>query len=182
MNEELTETEVCPVRNLDGVLTRLGTGLWNYKIWGICATIYCLMPANMFYGAFVAPAVNHTCAPPPGCVAADQCTYYASGTNGSTLPCTHWLYDNSTFKFTLTEQFDLVCGSAHMRALVSSVYMMGSAAGAPVGGLLSDKFQVREEESRTAVDDNVVDDNVVDDNVVDDNVSTGSGGRESYCC
>ncbi|KAF2361374.1 Major facilitator superfamily [Trinorchestia longiramus] len=106
MKEIMSEDESnpAPPKNLDAVLTLLSTGVWNFKIWLICSGVCLVVPANVFYGSFVTPVLNYTCVPPEGHVAADQCSYYESDTNGSVLPCTDWQYDNSTFKFTMTEQ------------------------------------------------------------------------------
>ncbi|XP_063077134.1 solute carrier family 22 member 7-like isoform X2 [Engraulis encrasicolus] len=56
-------------------------------------------------------------------------------------PCQNgWVFDNSTFKSTLATEWDLVCQDKGMNQVTATVFFIGVMMGAPVFGLLSDRF------------------------------------------
>ncbi|XP_076142221.1 solute carrier family 22 member 7-like isoform X1 [Alosa pseudoharengus] len=61
-------------------------------------------------------------------------------TNPTTEPCKGWVYDNSTFKSTLATEWDLVCSNKGMNKATATIFFIGIMMGAPVFGLLSDRF------------------------------------------
>ncbi|KAG0718398.1 Solute carrier family 22 member 8 [Chionoecetes opilio] len=141
----------------DGLLTRLGTGRWNLLFFVAVSYWNMHLASNTLSGAYVAPVVKHTCRPPPtgytltttttaqgnNHTTEDHCHYLVNSTEGGgfdSVPCDAWHYDTTTFAFTLTSQFDLVCSSEYLRATYQSLYMFGTLFGAPINGLLSDRF------------------------------------------
>ncbi|XP_045138277.1 solute carrier family 22 member 8-like [Portunus trituberculatus] len=142
----------------DGLLTRLGTGRWNVLCFAAVGYWNMHLASNTLSGAYVAPVMKHTCRPPSSGytlitttvtptgvnqTTEDHCHYLVNSTAGGgfdEVPCDSWDYDNSTYIFTLTSQFDLVCSSEYLRATYQSLYMFGTLFGAPINGLLSDRF------------------------------------------
>lgn len=62
-------------------------------------------------------------------------------TNITKEPCQNgWVYDNSTFKSTLASEWDLVCTNKGMSKATATIFFIGIMMGAPVFGLLSDRF------------------------------------------
>ncbi|XP_034544527.1 solute carrier family 22 member 7-like [Notolabrus celidotus] len=58
-----------------------------------------------------------------------------------TVPCQNgWVYDNSTFKSTVTSDWDLVCEKRGVNRATATIYFMGVMVGAAVFGFLSDRF------------------------------------------
>ncbi|XP_074472029.1 solute carrier family 22 member 6 [Sebastes fasciatus] len=51
-----------------------------------------------------------------------------------------WEYSTETFQSTIVTEWDLVCDSASLNTLGSSMYMFGLLVGAPVFGSLADKY------------------------------------------
>ncbi|XP_047493229.1 organic cation transporter protein-like isoform X1 [Penaeus chinensis] len=142
---------------LDGLLTQLGTGKWN--ILHCLALSYCVsLPAyHTLGGAFLAPKVDYACRPPDyahtnksvtaygmdGTDFQDDCSFFAkSPVTGrfDEKKCTQWVFDNSTFTSSVTSEFQLVCGRGYLRATFTSIYMFGVLVGAPLNGLLADKY------------------------------------------
>ncbi|XP_067355004.1 solute carrier family 22 member 7-like [Channa argus] len=58
-----------------------------------------------------------------------------------TVPCQNgWVYDNSTFKSTLTSQWDLVCHRRGKNKATATIFFVGVMFGAIFFGSLSDRF------------------------------------------
>ncbi|XP_073330496.1 solute carrier family 22 member 7-like [Pagrus major] len=58
-----------------------------------------------------------------------------------TVPCqTGWVYDNTTFKSTLTSEWDLVCDSRGKNKATVTIFFIGVMFGAMTFGSLSDRF------------------------------------------
>ncbi|XP_035515646.1 uncharacterized protein LOC118326710 [Morone saxatilis] len=58
-----------------------------------------------------------------------------------TVPCqTGWVYDNTTFKSTLTSQWDLVCDRRGKNKATATIFFVGVMFGAMSFGSLSDRF------------------------------------------
>lgn len=70
----------------------------------------------------------------------DRNLYLPERENFTTVPCTSWEYDTSTFTSTLISEWDLVCGRESLRSLIQSIFMVGYFFGAPLGGYGSDRF------------------------------------------
>uniref|UniRef100_A0A8C6U2D3 Solute carrier family 22 member 7b, tandem duplicate 3 n=1 Tax=Neogobius melanostomus TaxID=47308 RepID=A0A8C6U2D3_9GOBI len=64
-----------------------------------------------------------------------------SYTGISTVPCPKgWIYDNTTFKSTLTSQWDLVCDKRGKNKATATIFFVGVMFGAITFGLISDRF------------------------------------------
>ncbi|XP_044045138.1 solute carrier family 22 member 7-like [Siniperca chuatsi] len=62
-------------------------------------------------------------------------------TDLQTVPCrTGWVYDNTTFKSTLTSQWDLVCDRRGKNKATATIFFVGVMFGAMSFGSLSDRF------------------------------------------
>ncbi|XP_070684241.1 solute carrier family 22 member 7-like [Pempheris klunzingeri] len=62
-------------------------------------------------------------------------------TNLHTVPCQNgWVYDNSTFKSTLTSQWDLVCDRRGKNKATATIFFVGVMFGAMTFGSLSDRY------------------------------------------
>lgn len=137
---------------LDGVLSQLGTGKWNmvhFTALAYCVSLPCY---HTLAGPFLAPKVDYECLPgasdPSVPLAAhvttqDSCSYYVKDPSSEEPlehPCKRWSFDNSTFVSTVTSEFGLVCGMEYLRAAYTSIYMFGVMVGAPLNGLLADKY------------------------------------------
>ncbi|XP_069024034.1 solute carrier family 22 member 7-like [Embiotoca jacksoni] len=62
-------------------------------------------------------------------------------TDAPTVPCQNgWVYDNSTFKSTVTSQWDLVCDSRGKNKATATIFFVGVMFGAISFGSLSDRF------------------------------------------
>uniref|UniRef100_A0A671WE66 Solute carrier family 22 member 7b, tandem duplicate 3 n=1 Tax=Sparus aurata TaxID=8175 RepID=A0A671WE66_SPAAU len=58
-----------------------------------------------------------------------------------TVPCqTGWVYDNTTFKSTLTSEWDLVCDRRGKNKATATIFFIGVMFGAMTFGSLSDRF------------------------------------------
>ncbi|XP_033479941.1 solute carrier family 22 member 7-like [Epinephelus lanceolatus] len=58
-----------------------------------------------------------------------------------TVPCQNgWVYDNTTFKTTLTSQWDLVCDRRGKNKATATIFFIGVMFGAVTFGSLSDRF------------------------------------------
>ncbi|XP_070847024.1 solute carrier family 22 member 7-like [Chaetodon trifascialis] len=58
-----------------------------------------------------------------------------------TVPCrTGWVYDNTTFKSTITSQWDLVCDKRGKNKATATIFFVGVMFGAMSFGSLSDRF------------------------------------------
>lgn len=65
----------------------------------------------------------------------------SNGTNVPTAPCQNgWVYDNSTFKSTLTSQWDLVCDRRSKNKATATIFFIGVMFGAVTFGSLSDRY------------------------------------------
>ncbi|XP_050687790.1 organic cation transporter protein-like [Eriocheir sinensis] len=137
---------------LDGILRQLGTGKWN--VLHFVALAYCVsLPCyHTLAGPFLAPKQNYQCLPGASdptqpvtshVTSQDGCTYLerdpASG-KPQEQPCRRWAFDNTTFGPTVTSEFGLVCGREYLRVAYTSIYMSGVLVGAPLNGLLADKY------------------------------------------
>ncbi|KAK7912917.1 hypothetical protein WMY93_013128 [Mugilogobius chulae] len=68
------------------------------------------------------------------------CSFMAR-TGISTVPCSNgWIYDNTTFKSTITSQWDLVCDNRGKNKATATIFFVGVMFGAMTFGLLSDRF------------------------------------------
>lgn len=62
-------------------------------------------------------------------------------TDGPTVPCQNgWVYDNTTFKSTLTSQWDLVCDKRGKNKATATIFFVGVMFGAISFGSLSDRY------------------------------------------
>ncbi|XP_064091288.1 uncharacterized protein LOC135204990 [Macrobrachium nipponense] len=133
---------------LEDLLTSLGTGPWNllYFLCDMYAEL--VLPAQYLNGVFLAPEVGYTCVPPENHtgVSEDSCSYYVNATTaeGNTVrevyPCTDWVFDNTTHEWTLTSEFQLVCGKAYLKATYQGMQMIATIFTCSFTGYLSDRF------------------------------------------
>ncbi|XP_063591394.1 organic cation transporter protein-like [Penaeus indicus] len=130
----------------DELLTRLGTGRWNFLYFIATSYWYFLIPPQTFSGVFLAPSVNVTCRPPDLDsvlrVAEDSCSYFVNKSSVGVveIPCTEWIYDDSIYSSTLTSDFGLVCAEAYNRATYQSIYTFAAIFSSTHAGYLADKF------------------------------------------
>ncbi|XP_071544081.1 organic cation transporter protein-like [Panulirus ornatus] len=141
------------ITQLDQVLTHLGTGAWNILTFSlICYNAFLLVPHSLG-AAFLAPRVDFVCRDAEilevtasatrnnltsdSLVLQDQCSYVV---NQTTVKCTTWDFDNSTFASTVTSEYQLVCDREYLRALYQSIYMFGIFSGAFFSSYSCDKF------------------------------------------
>ncbi|XP_068613049.1 solute carrier family 22 member 7-like [Brachionichthys hirsutus] len=62
-------------------------------------------------------------------------------TEAGTAPCqTGWVYDNATFRSTVTSQWDLVCERRGKNKASATIFFIGATMGAITFGSLSDRF------------------------------------------
>ncbi|XP_076004191.1 solute carrier family 22 member 7-like [Genypterus blacodes] len=58
-----------------------------------------------------------------------------------TLECPNgWVFDNSTYRSTLATEWDLVCSSKGLNKATATIFFIGVMIGAPIFGLVSDRF------------------------------------------
>ncbi|XP_042243092.1 uncharacterized protein LOC121880103 [Homarus americanus] len=144
---------------LDDLLTQLGTGKWNVLFFIVIGYWNMHLAPHTLGISFLAPMMDYSCVPPDHAFTITSITYDADGTNHTTIdnchyyiniteggggftkkPCDKWAYDNHTFVSTLTSEFNLVCSSEYLRPIYSSLYMFGTLVGAPMNGILSDRY------------------------------------------
>uniref|UniRef100_A0A3B5BJX5 Solute carrier family 22 member 7-like n=1 Tax=Stegastes partitus TaxID=144197 RepID=A0A3B5BJX5_9TELE len=66
---------------------------------------------------------------------------FSNITDGPTVPCRNgWVYDNTTFKSTLTSQWDLVCDKRGKNKATATIFFVGVMFGAMAFGSLSDRY------------------------------------------
>ncbi|XP_042870406.1 organic cation transporter protein-like [Penaeus japonicus] len=130
----------------DDLLTRLGTGKWNFLYFFATSYWYFLVPSQTFSGVFLSPSVNITCRPPSQDsvlrVAEDSCSYFVNKSTDAIeeIPCRNWDYDDSVYSSTLTSDFDLVCTEAYNRATYQSIYTFATIFSSIHAGYIADKF------------------------------------------
>ncbi|XP_076058569.1 uncharacterized protein LOC143035587 [Oratosquilla oratoria] len=131
--------------SLDSLLTRLGTGRWNFIFFCSVGLLFMLTPLHILTSVLLSPAQEHECVLPfrggsQGNTSStqDEC-YMFNATTGEDLVCTEWTYDSS-FTKTVTSEFDLVCSRSYLRATFQSVFMFGSVVGAILYGMVSDAY------------------------------------------
>ena len=79
--------------------------MFNVNLGPFCyPPVYCLIPANVFWGSFVTPSIDHVCKPPEDATAVDECYYVADGDNTTLLECVNWEYDKTYFTNSFTSQ------------------------------------------------------------------------------
>uniref|UniRef100_A0A3P9NBN1 Solute carrier family 22 member 7b, tandem duplicate 2 n=1 Tax=Poecilia reticulata TaxID=8081 RepID=A0A3P9NBN1_POERE len=65
----------------------------------------------------------------------------SDATDASTVPCQDgWVYDNTTFKSTITSEWDLVCDRRGKNKATATIFFVGVMFGAIAFGSLSDRF------------------------------------------
>uniref|UniRef100_A0A3B3VLM4 Solute carrier family 22 member 7b, tandem duplicate 2 n=1 Tax=Poecilia latipinna TaxID=48699 RepID=A0A3B3VLM4_9TELE len=65
----------------------------------------------------------------------------SDATDASTVPCQDgWVYDNTTFKSTITSEWDLVCDRRAKNKATATIFFVGVMFGAIAFGSLSDRF------------------------------------------
>ena len=72
----------------------------------------------------------------------DECSItYFKGENNSTYTekCDEWVFDETFYQSTLTEDWSMVCDKSFLRGAVQTVYFMGYLIGSIVMGILADK-------------------------------------------
>lgn len=130
----------------DELLTRLGTGRWNFLYFIATSYWYFLIPPQTFSGVYLAPSVNVTCRPEDLDsvlrVAEDSCSYFVNKSSVGVVevPCTEWAYDDSIYSSTLTSDFGLVCSEAYHRATYQSIYTFATIFSSIHAGYLADRF------------------------------------------
>ncbi|XP_068213840.1 organic cation transporter protein-like [Palaemon carinicauda] len=139
-----------PDNKFDDILTIIGTGRWNVLFFLCDAFAELVYPPHYLNGVYLAPEVAHTCIPPehPNVtgVSENSCSYYVNTTTaeGNTVreayPCTDWVFDNSTYKSTMTSEFKLVCDRAYLRATYQGMPMMATFFTCSIIGYLSDRY------------------------------------------
>ncbi|XP_042203236.1 organic cation transporter protein-like [Homarus americanus] len=142
---------------LDDVLRQLGTGPWNLLHFLVVAYGVSLPSPHTLAGAFLAPKVNYTCTSygdddfdasnntyhTTTLITKDECSVVQQLEPSGLVEehfCTQWLFDTSTFTTTVTAEFSLVCEWEYLRATYQSIYMLGVFVGAPLNGLLADRY------------------------------------------
>ncbi|XP_068213839.1 organic cation transporter protein-like [Palaemon carinicauda] len=134
----------------EDLLTSLGTGKWNFLYFICDMYVELILPAHAMNGVFMAPEVKYTCIPPDqpnvAGVSEDSCKYYVNTTTaeGNTtresFPCTEWDFDNTTYVWTLTTEFELVCGRAYLRATYQSIQMIATLLTCSLFGYFCDRY------------------------------------------
>ncbi|XP_068225453.1 organic cation transporter protein-like isoform X4 [Palaemon carinicauda] len=134
----------------EDLLSTLGTGKWSF-LYFIC-DMYAelLLPAHAMNGVFLAPEVKYTCVPPDqpsvAGVSEDSCMYYVNtttaegNTTSQSFACTDWVFDNTTYEWTLTSEFELVCGRAYLRATYQGIQMIATILTCSFLGYFCDSF------------------------------------------
>ncbi|XP_047493760.1 organic cation transporter protein-like [Penaeus chinensis] len=135
------------MNQLDDLLTQLGTGRWNILHILLFSYWFSLLSYHTLGGVFLAPKIDFTCRPPAASPHArttnDSCAYFEEDSSTGfeeERPCTEWDFDNSTFSSTVTSEFGLVCEREYLRATYQSIYMLGIFVGAPLNGMMADRF------------------------------------------
>ncbi|CAN8019503.1 unnamed protein product [Ixodes persulcatus] len=152
---------------LDDILVHLGS--WHYPIIAFCflrgfpAAYHAMAPT------FIAPTLDHWCAKPPELANWTTDQWISDGipqthkgknmfrprrcemfefedendlriSNMTRVSCSRWEYDLGDNANTLTNQFDLVCDRAWLRAASQSIYMVGVMVGNILFSHLSDWY------------------------------------------
>ena len=67
-------------------------------------------------------------------------TNYTQPLDDSTLPCSEWEYDKSSFANTISQEFDLVCTNRYKEDWAKSAFFWGLLTGMTVTGWVADYF------------------------------------------
>ncbi|XP_066989686.1 uncharacterized protein [Macrobrachium rosenbergii] len=143
--------DYCPkmvTNKFEDLLTSLGTGRWNLLYFLCDMYVELVLPPHYLNGVFLAPEVGYTCVPPENHtgVSEDSCSFYMNTTTaiGDTVrevhSCTHWVFENTTYKWTLTSEFNLVCGQAYLKATYQGMQMIATIFTCTFTGYLSDRY------------------------------------------
>ncbi|CAL4151772.1 unnamed protein product, partial [Meganyctiphanes norvegica] len=136
--------------NFDTIMSRLGTGKWNYMYFFSLGYWYFFTPPLVLAPSFMAPKVPFSCRTPTedpmqqdfmSNSSPSECTYLETSVDGyqQEQMCKEWDFDNSTFTNTIFSQYALVCDRQYLHAVYTSIFMIGSLLGAPLNAL-SDKY------------------------------------------
>ncbi|XP_063881590.1 organic cation transporter-like protein [Scylla paramamosain] len=148
------------VRQLDDLLTHLGTGRWSVLHFIVLSFCSVFLAPQALGGAFLAPRLEYSCRlNNSNNVASVKLSSLLSETNSSSFvtsrnecqytidtpegkiieECTEFHFDNSTFSSTFTSEYQLGCDRSYLQTSFQSMYMLGYFVASPVSGYLSDK-------------------------------------------
>nr|XP_027215227.1 organic cation transporter-like protein [Penaeus vannamei] len=135
---------------LENIMVQLGTGRWNILHFITVGFGAAIPTPHGLASAFFSPKIDFACTPsaaaalPPGPNdTSPTCSYFTEDpvTGGfEEEQCTEWDFDNSTFRSTVTSEYNLVCGREYLRAIYQSMYMFGVFMGSPINGFLADRY------------------------------------------
>ncbi|RXG54898.1 putative transporter [Armadillidium vulgare] len=136
--------------DFDDILIILGLGKWNL-LYYFSFGLYAFTIASFILAfSYVTPSVQFACdmsqvSEPVSVI--EQCNYvisqnetYNVTTEELQEKCTSWIYNDTYFDYTLTSEFNLVCGDAYLRPIFQTMITVGGFVGTPINGYLSDKY------------------------------------------
>lgn len=154
--------------NIDDALSIIGYGRWQIPFFALTFLIHCLVPIHMMGSTLLSVPLPFRCfsstsvpleatsllnstsltsQPPAGtydseCGAARQnVSMPASPLRKTDLSsCSYVQYDHSVFPSTVVSEFNLVCERSLLRPLFQMIMSLGVLFGAPLGGVISDKY------------------------------------------
>lgn len=154
--------------NIDDALSIIGYGRWQIPIFVLAFIIQFLVPIYMMGSAFLNVPLPFRCFSSPA-APLEEAGYYNStsltsqppaltydsvcGTAGQNVSlsasplrktdlssCPYVQYDHSIFPSTVVSEFNVICERSSLRPLFQVVLFIGALFGAPLGGVISDKY------------------------------------------
>ncbi|XP_067664620.1 organic cation transporter protein-like [Haliotis asinina] len=128
-----------------------GYGYYQMLVYTLLGLLYMRGAWHTFSIIFLGAVPDHTCTIPNGTVDEDyqvvpgKCDITFTVSNGTytfneTAACSTWQYDNMLNGSSIVEEWDLVCDRNYLVDLSTTIYMIGTAAGAVILTPFSDRF------------------------------------------
>jgi len=127
---------------LEDILENVGVGIWSYIIFFASSINVALMAITLVSSEYTAPKLDFWCAEVNATVGVEpiegtQCSVMDDGVERQ---CENFIFDDSLYHSTITEQFSLVCGRASLLPLYQIITTIGGCVGQLFGGVTSEKL------------------------------------------
>lgn len=136
LNQNIDDDELDNVQRASDIYGEWGPLQRNMTIYFVM--IYIVSAFQNTGVVFYLTPINYHCQLPPGFE--DRNVSKCFTFEGSTEKCSKWQFDNSFYKKTLIDEFELVCEREYYISLTKSIFQIGFLVASIFMGWLSDKY------------------------------------------